>query len=52
MNAQLRNAALREIIRLSAWNMPNAIDELHRIREWLKLDRLRQPHPYDDEPKR
>jgi hypothetical protein len=47
-----RNAVLREIIRLSAWHMPNAIDELHRIREWLKLDRLRQPHPFDDLPKR
>jgi hypothetical protein len=46
------NAALREIAKLSLWHMPNALEEVKRIKAWIELERLRQPHPMDEPPKR
>jgi hypothetical protein len=39
---------LREIARKALWHMPNSDDELKKLREWFKLENLRQPHPGDD----
>jgi hypothetical protein len=39
---------LREIARAALWHMPNSDDELKKLRDWFKLENLKQPHPGDD----
>ncbi|HXJ94877.1 MAG TPA: hypothetical protein VMT20_18700, partial [Terriglobia bacterium] len=41
-------ALLREITRRSLWHMPNSDDELKKLRDYFKIENLRQPHPGDD----
>jgi hypothetical protein len=43
-----RNALLREIARRALWHMPNSNDELKALRDFFKIENLRQPHPGDD----
>ena len=45
-----RNALLREIARRALWHMPNSNDELKALRDFFKIENLRQPHPGDDLP--
>jgi len=40
---------LREIARRALWHMPNSDDELKKLRDFFKLEKLRQ-RPGDDEP--
>jgi hypothetical protein len=42
-------ALLREIARRALWHTPNSDDELKKLRDYFKLENLRQPHPGDDE---
>jgi hypothetical protein len=32
------------------WHLPNSDDEIKRLRDYFKIENLRQPHPFDDEP--
>jgi hypothetical protein len=41
-------AMLREIARKALWHMPNSDDELKKLRDFFKIENLRQPHPGDD----
>jgi hypothetical protein len=45
-----RNALLREIARRALWHMPNSNDELKALRNFFKIENLRQPQPGDDLP--
>ena len=39
---------LREIARKALWHMPNSDDELKSLRDFFRIENLRQPHPGDD----
>jgi len=45
-----RNALLREIARRALWHMPKSDDELKALRDFFKIENLRQSHPGDDLP--
>jgi hypothetical protein len=42
-------ALLREIARKALWHMPNSNDELKELRDFFKIENIRQPHPGDDQ---
>jgi hypothetical protein len=42
-------ALLREIARKALWHMPNSNDELKELRNFFKIENIRQPHPGDDQ---
>ena len=44
------DALLREIARRAIWHMRNSDDELKNLRDYFKIENLRQPHPGDDLP--
>jgi hypothetical protein len=47
--SQDRAALLREIARQAICHMPNSDDELKKLRDYFKIENLREPHPFDDE---
>lgn len=40
-------ALLREIARRALWHTPNSDDELKKLRDYFKIENLRQPHQGD-----
>ena len=47
-----RDALLREIAKQSLWHMPDSREEVGKLKNWLEIENLRQPHPGDKPPKR
>ena len=43
-------ALLREIAKLALWHLPDAADEARQLVKTMEIERLKQPHPGDDEP--
>ena len=44
------DALLREIARRAIWHMRNSDAELKNLRDYFKIENLRQPHSNDDLP--
>jgi hypothetical protein len=47
-----QTALKREIARHALWHTPNSLEELNKLRDWFKIENLRQPHLGDDPPGR
>jgi hypothetical protein len=45
-------ALLREIAKQSLWHIPNSHDEVRKLKDWLDIENIKQPHPYDPPPGR
>jgi hypothetical protein len=44
-----QRAMLREIARLALWHMPNAADEARELVRQMTVERMKNPHPGDDQ---
>jgi hypothetical protein len=42
-----RNAVLREMAKWCLWHIPNSRDEVRRLKDWVDILNLKQPHPTD-----
>ena len=42
-----RNAVLREMAKWCLWHIPNSRDEVRRLKDWVDVLNLKQPHPTD-----